>query len=98
MNCAECGTRFTSKQTKACFCSRDCRQAFHNRAAARGKTLTPMIMASRQGRGTEVGKLAQAEWARLAARFAEEDKAAGRMSMLQFVKRQHALGLLGATR
>lgn len=89
---------FKPSQAKQLFCRPACKQAYHNRNAARGKTLVPVLMASRQGRGTEIGRLAQAEWARLAARFAEEDRAAGRMTALQFVKRQQALGLLGATR
>jgi hypothetical protein len=96
--CAECGTPFPKGQHKKVFCQPKCKQAFHNRSAARGKTLVPLLMASRQGRNTELGKYAQGEWARLVSRFSEEDKAAGRMPMLQFLKRQQALGLLGATR
>lgn len=96
--CAECGGCFTPTQVKQLFCGKTCKQRYHNRSAARGKTLVPLLMASRQGRNTELGRYAQGEWARLASRFAAEDKAAGRMSLFEFVRRQQALGLLGANR
>jgi hypothetical protein len=96
--CAECPTLFKPTQVKQLFCSGACKQRFHNRSAARGKTLVPLLMASRQGRNTELGRYAQGEWARLAARYTAEDKAAGRMSMHAFLERQQSLGLLGANR
>ena len=93
MKCAECSTKFKPVQLKQCFCSNACRLAFHNRSAKRGKTLVPLLMAARQDRSGKLGKYAQGEWARLASRFTAEDKAAGRMPMVNFLRRQQALFL-----
>lgn len=93
MKCAECGGCFQPAQVKQVFCSAACKQAYHNRAAKRGKVLVPLVMAHRQGRSSPTGRQAHSEWARLVSQFTAEDKAAGRMTAHDFVRRQHALFL-----
>lgn len=93
MKCAECSGNFSAAQLKQVFCSTTCKQTYHNRAAKRGKVLVPLVMAQRQGRNTPTGKQAHGEWARLVSQFTAEDKAAGRMSAHDFIRRQHTLFL-----
>lgn len=93
MKCAECTTCFQPTQVKQVFCSTPCRQAYHNRAAKRGKVLVPLFMAYREKRSTPAAKQALSEAWRLTAEFRAEDKAAGRMSAHDFIRRQHTLFL-----
>lgn len=58
MKCAECSAKFKPKQLKSCFCTPACKIKFHNRCKSRGGLLVPMVMASRQGRDTEIGRFA----------------------------------------
>lgn len=93
MKCAECRACFKPKQLKQAFCQPSCTLAWHNRAAKRGKLLTPLLIASREGRSDPVAKWALSEYCRLAGMYRDEDKAAGRMSALNFLKRQQSLYL-----
>lgn len=93
MKCAECGACFQPKQHKQAFCQPAHATAWHNRAAKRGKLLVPLLMASREGRSDPTAKWALSEYCRLAGIYRDEDKAAGRMSALNFLKRQQALYL-----
>lgn len=91
--CAECSATFKRTQHKQVFCGPKCKQAYHNRAAARGKTLVPLALAWRGSRSTATGKRAFTELCAVVSRFNEEDKAAGRMPAAKFLGRQYALFL-----
>lgn len=93
--CPECMRRVTAIQPGQIFCSQQHRAAFQNRHRIRGRQLVPFAMADRVTRsgtaGTpdarEAGKQARAVTQRLIARWVAEDKAAGRMSMVDYVRR-----------
>lgn len=91
--CAECAQPFPLTQVKRQFCSAGCKQAFHNRAAKRGKRLVPLVMAQRQGRSSVTARRAHSEWCRLVSEYTAEDKAAGRKSMHDFLAVQYSLEL-----
>lgn len=77
------------------FCCPAHRNAFQDRQRVRGRQLAPYAMVDRMTRsgtaGTpearEIGKKARAVTQRLIARWAAEDKAAGRMSMVEYLAR-----------
>lgn len=88
--CPDCGTEVGAK-TKGIakiFCNAKCRSKFHARSKARGQVLVPLLLAWRVGRGsTELSKSAHAEMIQIADRFAQEDRAAGRPPIGDYVSK-----------
>lgn len=93
--CCECRAPLASVQPGALFCSPVHRTAYQQRMRVRGRQLAPYAMADRLTRsGTagpeadrETGKTARAVTQRLIAKWAAEDKAAGRVSAVDYVRR-----------
>lgn len=93
--CPECMNPVAAIQPGQIFCCPAHRSAFQNRQRIRGRQLVPFAMADRITRsgtaGTdearEAGKQARAVTQRLIARWTAEDKAAGRMPMVDYVRR-----------
>lgn len=88
--CPECSQPFAPSQLRQLFCTADHKAAYHNRATVRGRVLTPLIMAARITRGgsrgdTETGKRARQDAEQLIERWVAEDRAAGRMSAVDYV-------------
>ena len=94
--CAECSRAFQPKRDHATFCSTACRTAYHNRNAAHGKTIVPMLQAWRMARGSgPTAKEAFKEACRLLDAWNADDKANGRARAEDMVARQFA-GALNA--
>lgn len=85
MRCAECSACFKQAQAKQLFCSRPCKTRYHNRLAARGKVLAPLLLASRSARQSDTSKRAYVEVHRLVAQYNAEDKAAPRLGAWELV-------------
>lgn len=86
--CPECGGAVgpKTKGVAKIFCQAKCRSKFHARSKARGQVLVPLLLAWRVGRGsTETSKAANAEMIKITDRFAQEDRAAGRPPMADYV-------------
>jgi hypothetical protein len=95
--CPECGQSFQAAQWRQFFCSPDHKSAFHNRQTVRGRVLTPLAMAARQTRGGSrgdkaTGRAARADADFLMQRWTDEDRAAGRMPMVEYVALRRSLG------
>lgn len=98
--CPECGRAFTPRHWRSLFCSAAHRAAWHNRATVRGRTLTPLVMATRQTRGgtrgdKATGKAARSMADQLMQKWREEDRAAGRIDQAEYVRRRLAMGFDG---
>lgn len=99
--CAECLAPVdTSKDERKMFCSDAHRTAFHNRQTVRGRKAMPLVIVERQTRGgwskhkrAGVGIAARKRLRKLIAIWIAEDKAAGRMSMTEYVEQRQRLGL-----
>jgi hypothetical protein len=93
--CAECCAALAGSQPGQMFCGPKHRNAFQDRMRQRGRQLVPYAMADRLTRsGTagdpedrEAGKASRAVTQRLIAKWAAEDKAAGRLPMTAYVRR-----------
>ena len=86
--CPECGGEVgpKTKGVAKIFCQAKCRSKFHARSKARGQVLVPLLLAWRVGRGsTETSKAAHAEMIQITDRFAQEDRAAGRPPIGDYV-------------
>lgn len=86
--CPECGSEVgpKTKGVAKIFCNPKCRAKFHSRSKARGQVLVPLLLAWRVGRGsTDTSKAAHAEMIQIAERFAQEDRAAGRPAIGDYV-------------
>lgn len=95
--CPECGATFKPAQRRQLFCSPKHKSDFHNRQTVRGRVLTPLAMAARQTRGGSRGDKGTGRQARsdadfLMQRWTDEDRAAGRMSMVAYVALRLRLG------
>lgn len=95
--CPECGAPLPSAAWRQLFCSPAHKAAFHNRQTVRGRTLTPLVIADRITRGGSRGDVATGRSARnraqrLMDRWAAEDRDAGRISMVDYVRLRSALG------
>jgi hypothetical protein len=99
--CAECLAPVdTSKDERKMFCKDAHRTAFHNRQTVRGRKAMPLVIVERQTRGgwskhkrASVGIAARKRLRKLIAIWIAEDKAAGRMSMTEYVEQRQRLGL-----
>ncbi len=88
--CPECAVAFVSVHPNQMFCSTAHRKAFLNRQTVRGAVLAPLQMAARISRGgtrndIETGKKARQRAEQAITRWVAEDRAAGRMSMIDYV-------------
>lgn len=87
--CPECGVPpgHTSNGRPKVFCSLTCKRAFHNRNYQRGFASAGLIQAWRASRGkSDVARWAYREMAALADLWNREDRAAGRMSMADYLE------------
>jgi len=76
------------------FCTPAHKAAFHNRSSARGRVVIPLLMCTRIQRDRK-GTTAPRAWGEARAlldKYAAEDKAAGRMSMVDYVAGKWAGG------
>lgn len=88
---------FKPHQSNQLFCSVKHRNAWNARADVRGRVLTPLALVvrlTRQGtRGDkEIGHRATHEHNLLIQRWADEDRAAGRMPHDQYLRRRYRCG------
>lgn len=90
MKCPECGKPFAPTHPNQMFCTTPHRKDFLNRQTVRGAKLTPLVMASRITRGgsrgdTLTGKRARQDAEYLINKWVDDDRRAGRMSMVDYV-------------
>lgn len=84
VQCAECGLKFTTKRPNQQFCTPEHKTKFHFLAMKRGQVLMPLLLAKSAHRHakTKADREAAATARRwvdaLAAKWNQEDKAAGR--------------------
>ena len=95
--CPECVQVFRPVHPRQLFCCPAHKAAFHNRATVRGKALTPMAMAARITRDgcqgdTVTGKRGRRESRQLIDQWAREDREAGRMDMVSYMRARLAIG------
>jgi hypothetical protein len=95
--CPECRQPFDRVHPRQLFCSEKHRKAFHNRSTVRGYALVPIAMAARITRDgctgdRDTGKTARRESRRLMDAWAREDRAAGRMSMVDYMRARAKIG------
>jgi hypothetical protein len=79
------------------FCSNAHKTAFHNRWTVRGRALAPVAVAARITRDgstgdTDIGKKARRESRHLMDRWAREDREAGRMTMVDYMRERWRIG------
>ncbi|WOF43754.1 hypothetical protein KNJ79_01970 [Sphingopyxis indica] len=95
--CPECAEPFKAAHPRQLFCSNEHKTAFHNRATVRGRALTPIVMAARITRDgsrgdVETGKEARREGQQMMDRWAREDREAGRLSMVDYMRERRRIG------
>ena len=89
-SCAECGAVFANAR-KAAFCSPAHHRAFNNRRAARGAVVQPYLMAWIEGKGgghsgvNPVSAKAMRELTQIVRSWIDEDRNAGRPSLIPYV-------------
>lgn len=95
--CPECAQPFQAVHSRQLFCCPEHKAAFHNRATVRGRVLAPMAMAARITRDgsrgdMETGKAARRESRQLIDAWAREDREAGRMDMVAYMRERRRIG------
>ena len=95
--CPECAQPFKPVHPRQLFCSAAHKTAFHNRWTVRGRALAPVAVAARVTRDgsrgdTGIGKQARRESHHLMDRFAREDREAGRMTMVGYMRERWRIG------
>lgn len=98
--CPECLTLFVPRQARTLFCCPAHKADWNNRQTVRGRQLVPYDMVARLTRGgtrgsaedRETGRCAARDHHKLTQRFRDEDRAAGRMAMVEYQRRRYALG------
>ena len=95
--CPECRQPFQRIHPRQLFCCAAHKRTFHNRATVRGCTLAPIAIAARITRDgsrgdRETGKAARNESRQLMDRWAREDREAGRMSMVDYMRARARIG------
>jgi hypothetical protein len=84
--CPECAVTFIGARDTR-FCTTAHKDSFWNREAKRGKVAMPLMRAWRGGRGSgDVARYAFTELCALADRWNAEDRDAGRLSAVEFVR------------
>lgn len=98
--CPECLGTFRLTQRHQLFCSRIHKRAYNNRLMKRGAVLAPLVILARvtrngsEGRHKEHGRRASRDSDQLIQRWRDDDKAAGRMDVLDYVAARYILGLV----
>jgi hypothetical protein len=98
--CPECQQRYSRSHPGQLFCTPRHRDRWNNRAAVRGRVLTPLQMVARITRnGTrgspadrKAGRLASSQLAYLINRYRDEDAAAQRMPWPAYLTLRYASG------
>lgn len=95
--CPECLARFKPRAARQLFCCPDHKRSWHNRAAKRGAVLYALVMAARETRdGTrgdrDTGKRASGQANMLMMDWRDEDRAAGRMGQVEYMRRRFFMG------
>lgn len=95
--CPECSQAFKPVHPRQLFCSAAHKTAFHNRWTVRGRALAPVAVAARITRDgstgdTDIGKKARRESRHLMDRWAREDREAGRMSQVDYMRERWRIG------
>jgi hypothetical protein len=95
--CPECLSAFASRHPGQLFCKPAHRDQWNNRAAVRGRVLTPLAIVTRATRGGSRGDKQVGRWARrdhdqLVQRWIVEDRAAGRMDWPAYLRLRYRLG------
>lgn len=100
-SCPECMVPFPIRrsQPRQLFCCREHKRAYNNRWLTRGAVLAPLYAAARATRGGTRGNAATGARARrdaeqLAQRWRDEDAAAGRMPVVDYLAERYRLGLV----
>ena len=101
MKCPECGQPFAPVHPNQMFCSTPHRKDFLNRQTVRGAVLTPLVMAARITRGGSrndigTGVRARQDAEHLINKWVDEDRKAGRMSMVDYVALRYRKGFASA--
>lgn len=99
IRCPECLREFSPVHPSQIFCSTPHKKAFNNRQISRGVSLTPLVIAARITRGgtqgdTITGKKARGDAEALIQRWVREDRAEGRMSMVEYVAIRYRKGFV----
>ncbi|HEY1605582.1 MAG TPA: hypothetical protein VGF77_08275 [Allosphingosinicella sp.] len=97
--CPECLAAFGAVQPGQLFCCREHKRAYNNRWLKRGAVIAPLYAAAWQTRdGTRgdkaTGKRARQDSRQLIQRWKDEDAAAGRMSVVDYMAARYRLGLV----
>lgn len=97
--CPECMQPYSRVHPRQLFCCPAHQTTFNNRQTVRGRQLVPLVMAERIGRGgwkrgsdPATAIAARQDSRVLIDRWAADDRAAGRMSMLAFIRLRRANG------
>jgi hypothetical protein len=95
--CPECLCDFRPQTFNQLFCSPAHRDQWNNRAAIRGRVLTPLAIVARLTRGgtrgdRETGKRAAQDAAMLIQRWRDEDAESGRMPHAEYLRRRYLGG------
>ncbi len=95
--CPECSEVIQPVHPRQLFCSTAHKTAFHNRWTVRGRALAPVAVAARITRDgstgdTDIGKKARRESRHLMDRWAREDREAGRMTMVDYMRERWRIG------
>ena len=95
--CPECLGVFRPRVPRQLFCSAPHKRAWNNRGLKRGAVLFSLNMAARETRdGTRgdkaTGKTASWQGNTLMQRWRDEDREAGRMGQVEYLRRRFALG------
>lgn len=100
--CPECGEGFVTTTKDRLFCTDAHKAAFHNRSSKIGRSLVPLALAWRSGRNVK-GKTPEAralrasaarafsDMCRLLDEAAADDRAAERMTKLDYLRQRNAL-------
>jgi hypothetical protein len=100
--CPECLTHLR-KGRRGLFCSAACKRAHNHRWARRGAVLAPIFAAARATRdGTRgdvaIGKAASRDANLLEQLWRDEDRAAGRMTAVDYMRLRYRLGYVDVLR
>lgn len=95
--CPECMAHFQPVHPRQLFCSEAHKRAFNNRWTVRGRALAVIATAARITRGgnrgdRQTGRTARREAERMMSRFAQEDRDAGRMSAVDYMRDRQKIG------
>lgn len=95
--CPECLSTFVRHHPGQLFCTPAHRDRWNNRAAVRGRVLTPLAIVARVTRGgsrgdKETGKRARQQQEALIQRWIEEDRAAARMDWPTYLRLRYGVG------